>query len=323
VRQYFVIAAENAAYYSEAVQFIRGDPDWRLTSRQHHEAYSGSSALLEELPLVGRMHLLDALPHALVSHSHPGIYEAHFVVDGCLSFHVREQDFDVTGGMVFLTKPGEVHRGVDTTLQPAEWYWVHLHFPGTTPLPGLSEHDSNALQDSYAGTSLCIFPGSDQLRDCFERLLAEHRSPTEHSKVIARAQLHELMVRLIRDHDHALSRSGTATVSPEIREALAWLDGNLGNPLSMPDLAAASGLSQSHFRQRFHKELGFTPSDYLNRRRVQRAKELLRGDALNITEIAFQLGFQSSPYFAAVFRKLTGMTPTAYREQEGPALRRD
>jgi AraC family transcriptional regulator len=80
-------------------------------------------------------------------------------------------------------------------------------------------------------------------------------------------------------------------------------------------LAATSGLSQSHFRQCFHKATGFTPSDYLTRRRVIRAKQLLRNHALAITDIAFRLGFQSSPYFAVVFRKLTGMTPSEYREQ--------
>jgi AraC-like DNA-binding protein len=296
------------------MQFIRGDPDWRLSSRQHHEAYLGANALLHELPLVGRMHLLDALPKALVPHAHPGIYEAHFVVDGCLAFYAREQDFDVTGGMVFLTKPGEVHGGVDTTLQPAEWYWIHLHFPSEDALPGLTRSETREVADSYARTTLCMFPGSDQLKDCFERVLAEHRNPTEHSQIIARAQLHELMIRLIRDHDRALANSKVAGLSAEIRQAIECLDRTLGEPLSIPDLAASCGLSQSHFRQRFHKETGFTPSDYLTRQRIRRAKQLLRVHRTSITEIAFKLGFQSSPYFAAVFKKLTGMTPSEYRE---------
>jgi len=300
-------------YFILKMQLIRGEPDWRLTARQHHEAFSGKTALLDELPLIGRMHLLDALPDALVSHAHPGIYEAHFVVDGCLSFKARQQDFDVIGGMVFLTKPGEFHGSVDTTLQPAEWYWIHLHFPPKSALPGLTRSESRELEESFARTSLSMFAGSDQLRDCFARLLIEHRNPTAHSHVIARAQLHELMVRLIRDHDRALSNSSITGYSNEIQLALAWMDRNLGDPLSIPDLAEASGLSQSHFRQCFHKETGFSPSDYLARRRVMRAKPLLRGNRLTITEIAFQLGFQSSPYFAAVFKKLTGMTPSEYR----------
>lgn len=296
------------------MQIIPGDPDWQLNSRQHHEAYFGPTALLQELPLIGRMHLLDALPNALVPHNHPGIFEAHFIVDGCLSFLAREQVFDVSGGMVFLTKPGEIHSGVDTTLQPAEWYWIHLKFPESKALPGLTRNETEALERSYQETTLAMFPGSSELRDCFSRLLAEHRRAMPQQSVIARAQLHELIVRLIRDHDRALARHDHESFSPEIRRALAWINQNLGEELSIPDLAAESGLSESHFRQRFRKEIGSSPSDYLARRRVNRARELLRGSDFSITEIAFQLGFQSSPYFAAVFRKVTGMTPSECRE---------
>ena len=91
----------------------------------------------------------------------------------------------------------------------------------------------------------------------------------------------------------------------------------LGNAISVTELAEASGLSESHFRQRFHQEMGISPSDFIARRRVQKAKGLLKSSELSITEIAFQLGFQSSPYFAAVFKKLTGQTPSQFREGGG------
>ena len=296
------------------MQIIRGHPDWRLSNRQHHESYERETALLEELPLVGRMHLLDALPNALVQHAHPGIYEAHYVLGGSMGFRARGRELEVNPGMIFLTPPGEVHSGVDSTLQPAEWYWIHLHIPTSGALPGMTARQTRQIQEAYARTSLCLFPGSDALRDAFSRLLDEHRSPGEHALVIARGILHELMVLLVRDHDRALSNSTNASASPEVRQALEWLDQNIGHPLSIPELAAASGLSQSHFRERFHRETGFTPSEDLTRRRIQHAKQMLQGKRYQITEIAFRLGVQSSPYFAAVFRKITGMTPSEYRD---------
>jgi AraC-like DNA-binding protein len=216
----------------------------------------------------------------------------------------------------------EVHGGVDTTLQPAEWYWIHLHFPPKSALPGLTHGETHDLHESYQNTTLCMFPGSNQLRDCFARFLVEHRKPCDHSEVIARAQLHELMICVIRDHNRAAANRHAAVFSVEIRHALAWMDRNLCDPLSIPQMAAASGLSQSHFRETFHKATGLTPSDYLMRRRVTRAKELLDkigATELGITEIAFKVGFQSSSYFAAVFKKLTGMTPSEYREQPAKA----
>jgi AraC-like DNA-binding protein len=299
---------------------IPGRPDWNLSDRQHHEDYHGDQALLRELPIIGRMHLLEALPNALVEHAHPGVYEAHFIVDGSLGFRVNGQDYEVPGGMVFLTKPGEVHSGVDTTLQPAEWYWIQMQFPANQALPGLTRDETRVLAESYAHTSLCVFHGSDELRDCFARLIAEHRAPTEHSVLLARATLHALMVLLLRDHDRVAHQRAGAGISPEIQASLSWLDEHLGEPLSATDLAAASGLSPSHFRLRFHRETGYTPSDYLTRRRVARAKQMLRDNRLSITAIAFQLGFQSSPYFAAVFKKMTGITPSEYRERSQSSL---
>lgn len=295
------------------MQLIRGQPDWLLSDRQHHEAYSGSACLLPELPLVGSMHLLDALPNSLLPHAHPGIFEVHFVVDGSLGFEIDEETHEVNGGTVFLTKPGEIHSGVNGSLQPAKWHWIHVHFPDDCPLPGLSKNDSALLLESFSSLSLRRFAGSDQLRSCFERLLAEHRSPREHSGLIARAIYHELLVLIVRDHDTALNGPASTQYSPEIQAAIRWLEQHLDEPLSITDMAEASGLSQSHFRQRCHAETGFTPSDYLSRERVRQAKILLRKPSAPITDIAFRLGFQSSAYFAAVFKKLTGMTPSEYR----------
>ena len=117
------------------MQVIRGQPDWLLSDRQHHEAYSGGTALLKELPLIGQMHLLDALPNAIVPHTHPGIYEAHLVVEGTMGFRIDGENYEVGSGSVFLSKPDELHAGIDESLRPAKWYWIHLHIPANIPFP--------------------------------------------------------------------------------------------------------------------------------------------------------------------------------------------
>ena len=295
------------------MQVIRGQPDWLLSDRQHHEAYSGGTALLKELPLIGQMHLLDALPNAIVPHTHPGIYEAHLVVEGTMGFRIDGENYEVGSGSVFLSKPDELHAGIDESLRPAKWYWIHLHIPREHALPGLSAAETRGLCKTFQRTTLRSFPSSQALRECFRRLLAEHRVAGMHSQMLAHAILHELMVVLLRDHDRAVAGVMPQQFSIEIQRAITWLNRHIGEPLSIPDIAESSGLGQSHFRQRFHEETGFTPSDYLTRQRVLQAKELLRSARGSITEIAFRIGFQSSPYFAAVFRKLTGMTPSEYR----------
>jgi AraC-like DNA-binding protein len=294
---------------------IEGDPTWHLSDRQVHEVFIGKSSLLPELPLVGRMQLLDALPNALVPHKHDDVYEVTLVLDGCLDFTVGEKHHPTRGGMVFITRPGEMHGSIDSTLQPAEWYWAHLRLPERgTAMPGLSAEDTEALIEAFAGLSQHLIYGSEALQECFAQLLAEHRLRRPLAQLAARACCHRLLVQILRDYERSQSLQSSQEPSRPIRLAIHWLSLHLGNAVSVTELAEASGLSEGHFRQRFHQEMGISPSDFIARRRVQKAKALLRSSELSITDIAFQLGFQSSPYFAAVFKKLTGQTPSQFRE---------
>lgn len=295
------------------MRVIEGNPTWYLNDRQLHEVYLGDTALLPELPLVGRMHLLDALPNALVPHTHEGVFEITLVLDGCLDFQLAGTRYAVRGGMAFITKPGEMHSGVDGTLPPAEWYWAHIRLPVDEPLPGLSMEETRALSDAFGGISRRLIFGSEALQDCFTQLLSEHRVPRPFSALAARGCYHRLLVQILRDHDRSPLSTADHEPSRPIRLAIEFLEERLGQALSVTELAEASGMSESHFRQRFHQEMGISPSDFIARRRVNRAKQLLKSSELSITEIAFKLGFQSSPYFAAVFKKLTGVTPSQFR----------
>lgn len=293
---------------------IEGNPTWHLSERQIHEVFAPPESLLPELPLVGRMHLLDALPNSLIPHCHEGVFEITLVLDGCLEFTLGNERFPIRGGMFFITKPGEWHGAVDNTLQPAEWYWAHVRFPDRGAMPGMSEPQTRELADGFAGISQRLVNGSEALQDCFTQLLSECRSQKSFSELAARACYHRLLVQILRDHDRSQHLKNSQELSRSVRLAIDWLDEHLGDALSVTELAEVSGLSESHFRQRFHQEMGISPSDFIARRRVLKAKTLLRSTDLSITEIAFQLGFQSSPYFAAVFKKLTGHTPSQFRE---------
>jgi two-component system response regulator YesN len=134
---------------------------------------------------------------------------------------------------------------------------------------------------------------------------------------MSRLILHELLVTVIRDYAKAVATAGSGDstfLSVPIQRAVEWIQSHLTEELpSIDDIAVQVGLSESHFRRRFHEETGFSPLEYVTRQRVLRAKQLLHDERISITRLAFDLGFQSSGYFAQVFRKMTGMTPTDYR----------
>jgi len=100
-----------------------------------------------------------------------------------------------------------------------------------------------------------------------------------------------------------------------VKRALAYLHQNYTRPLSRWEIAKAIDVSEDYFSRVFHRELGLSPWDYLNRYRVCQAQELLRRTSDPIQTIARQVGFKDQAYFSRVFRNLTGVSPTAFREQ--------
>jgi len=78
-------------------------------------------------------------------------------------------------------------------------------------------------------------------------------------------------------------------------------------------------MSKFHFTRAFTKAYGETPRTYLTRRRIERAKDLLRAANLTITEICFLVGFESVGSFSSRFRDLVGMSPTEYRSASAGA----
>jgi YesN/AraC family two-component response regulator len=107
----------------------------------------------------------------------------------------------------------------------------------------------------------------------------------------------------------------TVTLSQHhrIQKALRFINDNYRTDIRLAASAHEAGMSPAHFSRLFKKVIGLSHQDYLNRRRITKAKNLLRTSAQNVTEIAISLGFADTTGFGRIFKKLTGHTPTAFR----------
>ncbi|KNB52051.1 helix-turn-helix transcriptional regulator [Streptomyces caatingaensis] len=103
-----------------------------------------------------------------------------------------------------------------------------------------------------------------------------------------------------------------------LRLAKDAMDRDWAAPLDLDAVAAAAGYSRYHFVRAFKALYGRTPGQYLSRRRVERAQELLRTANLSVTEICVLVGFSSLGTFSARFKRQTGMTPSEYRAAHAP-----
>jgi AraC-like DNA-binding protein len=102
------------------------------------------------------------------------------------------------------------------------------------------------------------------------------------------------------------------------------MDRAFARPLDVPALARVAHVSPAHFSRQFRATFGETPHRYLQRRRIERAMELLRETDRPVTDVCFEVGFNSLGTFSRTFRAVVGESPSDYRARfsgGGAALR--
>ncbi|SAL84608.1 AraC family transcriptional regulator [Caballeronia terrestris] len=100
-----------------------------------------------------------------------------------------------------------------------------------------------------------------------------------------------------------------------LRRTIEYIEDNLGEPITLNEIAEHAGLSRMHFAAQFKRATGLSPHAFLMERRLETAKSLLIENRLPIVQIAFTVGFNSQAHFTTVFHKATGITPGRWREQ--------
>lgn len=115
----------------------------------------------------------------------------------------------------------------------------------------------------------------------------------------------------LADERPRLFKGGLA--AGQVRKATDLLSDRIATGISLPELAAGTGLSMFHFVRSFKASLGVPPHRYLKLLRVQRAKDLLAESHMSVFDIATEVGYDSSQALARVFRQEIGMSPNKYR----------
>ena len=98
-----------------------------------------------------------------------------------------------------------------------------------------------------------------------------------------------------------------------ITRALHYINENLRGPLNLDEISNTANLSKGHFSRIFKKITGLSPFNYIIAIRMERASKLLNSTNLNVTEICYQIGYESLSYFCETFKKWTGLYPMEYR----------
>ena len=135
----------------------------------------------------------------------------------------------------------------------------------------------------------------------------------EKQRVTAIIDLMQMVAELIGNQK--LQTLKTVVLHHPLSKALDFIEARYAEPLTLPLVAKAAGLSVSRLAHVFKAQVGMSVTAYLNMVRVNSARDYLTNSSMRVSEIAFQVGFGNLSHFNHVFRQATGLPPTQYRQQ--------
>jgi AraC family transcriptional regulator len=195
---------------------------------------------------------------------------------------------------------------------------MHMYLP--TALFDRLKDDFNLPVASAYSIRHAVGIGDDVIDQIGRSILSELTVETAASRVYVEVASLTLAARLLQKYcdSGAYASSEPSVHSPEhirLRRVLDYIAANIGDNITLVDLAGIAGYSPFHFARKFTLAMGISPHRYISRIRLENAMAELAAGKLRLAEIALNAQFSSQASFTRAFHRATGMTPKEYQRR--------
>jgi len=223
-----------------------------------------------------------------------------------------------------------LYRRGDIDIHPAGYHDVWEEFDANESIvlglsPSLLQRaaDDIGLDSARTGLEQRFQFQDPQIEHVAWALAAEHRSGAPNGGLYTECLGLALAVHLLGHYKSSTAlKRGLSRI--QLRRVTAYIENNLEQDLSLAALAQVAHLSASHFKTLFKRSTGFAVHEYVIRRRVERAKQLLTRSELVASQVAASAGFAHQSHMARAMRRVLGVTPSmiarSSREIDGDLL---
>lgn len=155
----------------------------------------------------------------------------------------------------------------------------------------------------------------EEIESIFAKALIERGHINTGRLLLINFYLYHILILLCRYYTRMFFEGAASGMSQKkiVQETLLYIEDHYRDRIDIAELSRLAGVSQQYLSRLFRTETGVSPVKYINRLRVKKAKELISGTHLNISEVAFQVGFDSLYYFSRVFKQYEGISPSTYK----------
>ncbi len=258
---------------------------------------------------IGHVRLLEA-DRPMSLHDHGAMEEFVYLEKGSQNYCILGENYTVNQGEVFFTRPNEPHNTGTSLTEISALYYLILDFTAISKLNlFFSAEEAAHIRTYIEQIENRIFKASAQLPTALKRLSNCFAVQDLHFHTRIRNSLSEVLIALTTPY-----KANPCSLPANLSKSLAYIEEHLTGTIPVAELAALENMSLSSLHKKFAQITGLSPAEYILKRKIEKAKELLASTDMSVTDIAYQYDFSSSQYFATVFKRFCCCTPSQYRK---------
>lgn len=244
--------------------------------------------------------------------------EVFLLIKGRGEFFIKDHTYKLKPGTVLLIDEYDIHKSVykdrdviyDRIIMYLNKKYVYKKI--------FKIIDNFQPEDIFNNEISVLLLSENQLKEfvkLVENIILEQTEKKAGYRTIIRGCLLNLFVLLHRKIQECSDKGDNLLYSDKrVYEIIQYLNMNYKNNIELERIADIFCLNKYYFCDYFKRKTGFTVIEYINNKRVMEAQKLLTNSSKTITDISFEVGFNSLTHFDRTFKKLTGITPTHFRK---------
>lgn len=230
-------------------------------------------------------------------------YILHYIFRGKGTLWLEEKEYKIHEHQIFVIPAGLVSRYKADEEEPWDYIWIRFH--------GIKAQELLKKAGITVHTPVYTPAGSTEgIERCLLDILKHYKK--EYASI---GNVFHLFQQMIDLSETPLKQSGAKSENPDfhIQNALNYIRQRYSEPVRIQELARHCGLNRSYLARIFKQAMGCSPQEYLIAYRIGKARQLLSSERISIQNIAYSVGYNDPYTFSRLFKRETGLSPSAYR----------